>query len=92
MNWFERLLPKEPTQPEPQITPIGKSIDIGSETWGFVHTWATSEIARLRESNDSALFDATKTAHTRGRIKALKDLIALPDKKTRERKPASEDY
>lgn len=90
MRWFGA---KPESSEELQITPIGKSIDIGSETWGFIHTWATSEIARLRESNDSVMLDDTKTAHIRGRIKALKDLIVLPDKKTRERKTApEEDY
>lgn len=90
MSWFDFVFKVKPAySKELQITPAGKSIDIGSETWGFVHTWATSELARLRESNDSALLDADKTAHVRGRIKALKDLIALPDKKTRERR---QDY
>lgn len=56
----------------------------GSPTWAFVFNWGQRELDKARESNDSLSKDAVQTACLRGRIKALKELIALPEKETKE--------
>ena len=67
-------------------------LDAYSETWIFVSNWAESELKRLRESNDAITLDAAQTSALRGRIKCLKELIALPDKRTRpKRAPLPDD-
>jgi len=73
---INRLIRRESIEPPRQET---------STSWESVLNWAQTELTRLREVNDT-LADADKTAHTRGRIKMLKDLIALPNKKSREKK------
>ena len=60
-------------------------IDVFSDTWLFVSNWATSELERLREVNDSAKWNDVQTAAIRGQIKRCKELLALPDKKERVR-------
>jgi len=62
------------------------SLDQYSETWIYVSNWAGAELARLRESNDSTKLDPAQTASLRGRIRALKDLIALPTAKDRKKR------
>ena len=52
-------------------------IDTASATWKFVEQHANERIQALRVSNDKASMDATQTAHTRGRIAELKELLAL---------------
>ena len=51
-------------------------IDLASETWKAIAARATARLADLRARNDSAL-DEVKTAHLRGRISELKELLAL---------------
>lgn len=54
-----------------------KGIDLNSPTWRAVSAHAQQQIATLREKNDSPSMDATRTAETRGRIAAWKELLAL---------------
>jgi hypothetical protein len=51
-------------------------IDLASETWKAIAARTTARLADLRSRNDSAL-DEVKTAHLRGRISELKELLAL---------------
>lgn len=51
-------------------------IDFRSETWRALEAYANTRIDALRTKNDGAL-DAVTTAHLRGRIAALKDLLTL---------------
>lgn len=54
-----------------------KGVDLNSPTWRAVSAHAQQQIATLREKNDSQSMDAISTAHTRGRIAAWKELLAL---------------
>jgi hypothetical protein len=54
-----------------------KGIDFTSPTWRAIEHTAQERIATLREKNDSPTMDATRTAETRGRIAAWKELLAL---------------
>jgi hypothetical protein len=71
-------------------------IDSASRTWGTIEDWANAELAKAREQNDSPMRTEVQTAVLRGRIKLLKELIALPlpDKKETRRPKAvePEDY
>lgn len=46
--------------------------------WDVVVRWAGEKIASAREANDNPSLDDIETALIRGRIRALKELIALP--------------
>lgn len=52
-------------------------IEQDSPTWLAVSEWAESRIAELRRKNDGPL-EEVPTAHLRGQIAALKQLLALP--------------
>lgn len=54
-----------------------KSLDFTSPTWRALEQHALARIATLREKNDSPSMDAMRTAETRGRIAAWKELLAL---------------
>lgn len=54
-----------------------KGIDFNSPTWRALEQYALARISTLREKNDSTSMDAIRTAELRGRIAALKDLLAL---------------
>ncbi len=54
-----------------------KGADFNSPTWRAIEQVAQSRIAMLREKNDSPSMDALRTAETRGRIAAWKELLAL---------------
>lgn len=54
-----------------------KGIDTTSQTWRFIQQFAESEIATQRARNDSLALDAIATAELRGRIAAMKSLLAL---------------
>jgi len=68
-------------------------IDQSSRTWGLVEEWAKSQLAKAREENDSPIKTEVQTAVLRGRIKMLKDLIALPlpPKERKQRDSADDD-
>lgn len=67
--------------------------DIYSETWKFIAKWAQAELSAARELNDSVKLTDSQTFVLRGRIKALKDLLALPTPpKERVRAPPDEEY
>lgn len=57
-----------------------QAIDTTSHTWQLVQQFADSQIATLRQQNDSPALDAIATAELRGRIAALKSLLALAQK------------
>lgn len=52
------------------------SFDLASSAWVKLSTHIAAEIQHLRMKNDNDA-DAVKTAHIRGRIAALKNLLAL---------------
>lgn len=52
-------------------------LDFHSPTWRALERHAEQQIATLRERNDSPSMDALRTADTRGRIAAWKELLAL---------------
>lgn len=47
--------------------------------FAVVRDWATDQIERLRNQNDNPKLTEPQTAAIRGRIAAMKDLLALPD-------------
>ena len=52
-------------------------LDVLSPTWRAIERHALSQIAMLREKNDSHSLDAMQTTDIRGRIAAWKQLLAL---------------
>ena len=54
-----------------------QGLDLTSLTWRKLQQHAESQIATLREKNDSPNLDALRTAEIRGRIAAWKELLAL---------------
>jgi hypothetical protein len=54
-------------------------IDFQNPAWSAIKDWATKELQRCREKNDAAL-SLEETAKLRGKIEALKELLALPAK------------
>lgn len=56
---------------------MANAVDFNSPTWRAVSVHAQKQIATLREKNDSPSMDAIRTAETRGRIAAWKELLAL---------------
>jgi hypothetical protein len=53
-------------------------INFHSASWVAVAAWAQSRIDTLRVKNETDL-DPLETARVRGQIKALKELLALPE-------------
>lgn len=56
---------------------MSKELEFTSQTWRALEHHAQQQIATLREKNDSPSMDALRTAETRGRIAAWKELLAL---------------
>ena len=56
-------------------------LDPRSSTWMFVSNWASEELKKAREKNDSVNKDISQTSALRGEIKILKALINLPNPK-----------
>ena len=56
-------------------------IDKLSPTWIAVEEYLRAEIERQRDRNEAVTADAVKTATMRKRIKTLRKMLALPDKK-----------
>ena len=54
-------------------------IDFADQNWAHIRNWAENEIKRCREKNDADL-EPAETARLRGKIAALKELLALPAK------------
>lgn len=52
-------------------------IEQDSSTWLVIHEWASERLDQLRKRNDGPL-DAVATAHLRGQLATLKQLLALP--------------
>ena len=77
---------------EPVVTVNGEPVVVGtprgpgeidklSPTWIAVEEYLKAEIERQRDRNESATADAVKTALMRGQIRALRGVLALPEKK-----------
>jgi len=56
---------------------VKPEIEPKSPTWKAVEAYANERLNRLRLQNDSAALDQVETANIRGRIAALKELLAL---------------
>lgn len=97
MSWLDRLFPAQAVPEEDNYTPALQvpsdtgRLEPGSDTWLYVTTWATQEIATLREKNDSNKHDAQVTAELRGQIKALKRLLTLGTPKADRRRFSVEE-
>lgn len=57
------------------------AIDFHSPTWRSIADKAQAQLDTLRVKNDSPALDAIRTAETRGRIAAWKELLAMADDK-----------
>lgn len=80
--WRKRDDPEVEAEPVVVGTPRGPGeIDKLSPTWIAVEEYLRAEIERQRDRNESATADAVKTALMRGQIKALRGVLALPEKK-----------
>jgi len=69
---------------EPIVVGTNRQADKGelethSPTWLVVKTWATEHIEKLRIKNDSPNNTEIQTAVYRGQIRALKNLLELPE-------------
>lgn len=54
-------------------------IDKNGLTWRTISLHLTDRLMALRELNDRTTLDPVQTAAVRGEIKAVKELLALPD-------------
>ena len=54
-------------------------LDVRSGTWAFINKYLNSELVKAREANDSIRRTEIQTAEIRGRIRLLKELLALPN-------------
>lgn len=80
--WRKRDYPEVEIEPVVVGTPRGPGeIDKLSPTWIAVEEYLIAEIERQRDRNEAVTADAVKTATMRGRIKALREVLALPEKK-----------
>lgn len=68
-----------PSQKLPAMT--NSAIDFHSPTWRAIADKAQAQLDTLRVKNDSPALDAIRTAETRGRIAAWKELLAMADDK-----------
>lgn len=80
--WRKRDYPEAEIEPVVVGAPRGPGeIDKLSPTWIAVEEYLKAEIERQRDRNEAVTADAVKTATMRGRIKALREVLALPEKK-----------
>jgi hypothetical protein len=68
-TYHEALLPEET---------FDAHLDTNSPTWRYIERWAQSQLNSSRMENDYLKLTELKTAALRGKIKMLKQLIALP--------------
>lgn len=54
-------------------------IDVNSQTWEAVKTWASSDLEKSRNQLESEVATADQTIALRARIKLLKRLLELPN-------------
>lgn len=85
MKIFKRFNPDKESEPLdvklPDIVGMEGKLDIYSPTWQFINKWAETELTKARESNDFVKLTETKTSVLRGRIKLLKEILGLPERK-----------
>ena len=80
--WRKRDYPEVEIEPVVVGAPRGTGeIDKLSPTWIAIEEYLRAEIERQRDRNEAVTADAVKTATMRGRIKALREVLALPEKK-----------
>src|SRR5258708_32032108 len=91
------MLPKDRVQPvvaaeEAHLVrrPVSADMQVRfeGETWAYVVDQAEKKLQRLREKNDDARLNEVQTAVLRGRIRELRDLLALPERLKAERMAA----
>jgi hypothetical protein len=56
--------------------------------WKAIRTWAVAEIDHARDRNESPALTEQQTAALRGRIAALRELLALGEPKAGPARPA----
>ena len=76
---LRRSTKKQPIEAKLPIQGMPKGeLNTSSPTWFFIREWANNELNQARISNDGLNKDTTQTAALRGRIKVLKEILALP--------------
>lgn len=63
-----------------------------SPTWKKTEAWASEMLIKLRTQNDNPKLDAVQTAVIRGKISAIKELLALPEEKPDAQVKEAEPY
>ena len=71
---------------------MGVHVNPASSTWVAVEEWATKELEAALEILESSESDLAHTQFTRGYIKSLRGLLALPDVNKSSRDSASSHY
>jgi len=64
--------------------------DFSSPTWGSVVTYANDRIDALRKQNDNLELDIIATTKIRAEIRALKELLAQPERAARAKQQTSQ--
>ena len=67
-------------------------IDRQSATWRAVATWAGKELATASEANEATGLPTAETEYLRGRIAAVRELMALMDEPDMRVVAPSGDY
>lgn len=75
--WFNKKEKQQPFEAELKSNEVEPKIDFNSPTWRYIERKLNKSLSEARESNDNPNHDETKTANTRGKIRAYKDLLAL---------------
>lgn len=75
-NFFKKTYASYEAQ-LPDVT-LDTYLDIDSPTWRYIRKWAEDQLNSSRMENDFPKLTELKTAALRGKIKLLKQLIALP--------------
>ena len=55
------------------------TINTHDQTWATIEAWARRRITELHEANEQTGRTVDLTENTRGRIAALRELLALPE-------------
>ena len=80
LNWFKPQTKQKPFKAEiAGASSEGAELDPFSATWRYVRDVIELEIDTLRIKNDSPALSEAQTLVLRGKIKALKKVLALPE-------------
>lgn len=66
---------------EIQVNPIEHKINIHSDTWKSIDRWANERLSAFRDRLENKSLDIIKTSVIRGEIRALKEMLKLPEDK-----------